>query len=217
MKKKIDVTRVVNKALLEARKDDIAAEKRDLLALFLEEIFDWSSRFHIIGRHSPEKNISLQLLDSLLLTAAIEGNCAKLIKKSGVRLADIGSGAGFPGIIYKILHPETVVYLFERRQKLALFLERIANLLALSEVYVREEAAYARKSSFDVITAKAAGRLEYIAPIAEKLLVRGGIFATLKGKSWKDELESLSPGHLRYSSTVELEQGRGYILFFARA
>jgi 16S rRNA (guanine527-N7)-methyltransferase len=134
----------------------------------------------------------------------------------GRRVADIGSGAGFPGMVWKIARPGMEVVLFERKERLAVFLERTSRLLGLQGLEVRaEDAALSpERGAFDVVTSKAAGRLGEILPVAGALLGPGGVYITAKGGGWRPELEGARG--FRLMGTASLRKGRGEAVALVR-
>ena len=107
----------------------------------------------------------------------------ELWEKNGIRAADIGSGYGFPGIVWKIIRPDIDITLFERKEKAALLLERIIRNLDLSGIRVEGEAKIGSEHEpFCLVVSKAAGRLSSMLPLAEELLTPSGSYVTIKEK-----------------------------------
>ena len=98
--------------------------------------------------------------------------------KAAAQLADIGSGAGFPGIPIKLWAPHVAVTLIESNQKKATFLREIVHSLTLTDINIQNiRAETLSPSSFDVVTLRAVERLNAILPVALKLLPLGGQLA----------------------------------------
>lgn len=184
----------------------------DLLARFAGEVALWGSRTHLVGRSNRERNILVSLLDSMHLLRMAERSGILGAHGRRVRVADIGAGAGFPGMIWAIARTDTEITLFERRGKPRLFLERTAKLLGLAErVAVEGDAEPSdRREEYDIVVSKAAGRLVVIIPIAVGLLRRGGAYMTIKGKNWEEELQEA--GSMNLESVEPLPGNRGSML-----
>jgi 16S rRNA (guanine(527)-N(7))-methyltransferase RsmG len=183
------------------------------LALYLQEVDFWSGKIHLVGKGRLGSNLELLVLDSLaLLRAADESG---LVPR---RVADIGSGAGFPGLVWKIVRPSLDLTLFERRLKPQLFLDRIVAQLGLRGITViGEDAAGGEETgTFDLVVSKAAGRLEAILPLAERLLGPGGAYVTVKGRSWERELPRRLQSLMHLESVIELPEKRGTALVFRK-
>ena len=154
---------------------------------YVDELVKWGERIHLTGRERMADAIAAQISDSIIMLGLAGG---------GPDVADIGAGAGFPGVVWKLARPHWDVVLFERKERLASFLSRTTALLGLEGISVRAEdaALYPEADRFDVVTSKAAGRLDEILPIAGRMLRKGGIYVTVKGEGWEVELEGVSAG-----------------------
>ncbi len=176
------------------------------LRAYVGELVTWGERIHLMGREKMAEAIAAQISDSMImLELAGEGPAA----------ADIGAGAGFPGLVWKIARPRWDLVLFERKERLAIFLERTTALLGLEGVVVRAEdaALYPEEGVFDVVTSKASGRLGKILPIARRMLRKGGVYITAKGRGWERELEDAAGFAL--CGRIELKGGRGEAIALA--
>lgn len=192
---------------------------RDLLGRFAGEVARWGSRTHLVGRSNLEENILISLLDSLhLLRFAERSGDLESITDRKRAVADIGSGAGFPGIAWAITRPDIDVILFERREKPRLFLERTVALLGIKGAVVvgGDARHYDRPGHFDLAISKAAGRFDAIMPIVEELLRAEGIYLTIKGDGWRDEVSSMGEGLVGVESVERLPDDRGSMLRLRR-
>ena len=213
-------TRILD-ALGDAGIDPFDDEQRERLEIFIRQVILWSGRIHLVGKSDIVRTITHLLIDSwsIYLWARdgrhLEGAGAG---DAAVRVADLGSGAGFPGIIWKIADPKLDVTLFERREKTVRFPERAVSLLGMSEI--RAEGGEAGLSHeiapFDVVLSKASGRLPAIADVVAGLLRNGGIYLTAKGGGWKEETALMGSAPLRLLRSKELPAGRGTMLLFRR-
>ncbi|MFP3914872.1 MAG: 16S rRNA (guanine(527)-N(7))-methyltransferase RsmG [Actinomycetota bacterium] len=144
---------------------------------------DWLKREAIpqgaLGPHEADRLIPRHLGDSLLFASAWEG------PTSPHRLADIGSGAGLPGIPLSILWPGTRVTLIERRGRRADLLRRGLRVLELANTEVRAQAAEKVDLEVEMVVARAAGPLPRVHEWARRLLVEGGVLVV--GGSWVEE------------------------------
>jgi len=183
------------------------------LALYLKEVDYWSGKIHLVGKGRLGSSLELLVFDSLaLLKAAEERGLA------AGRVADIGSGAGFPGLVWKIVRPGLDLTLFERRLKPQLFLERIVTQLGLEGIaVVGEDAAKCSETgAFDLVVSKAAGRLGDMLPLAGALLGSKGAYVTIKGGAWKSEMPERSRSAMHLEAAIELPEKRGTALIFRK-
>lgn len=105
-------------------------------------------------------------------------------------VADIGSGAGFPGIVLAIMRTDLPVTLIETMERRASWLREVADTLALPNVEVVRERAenLAGKRSFDVVSARAVAPLRKLIPWAMPLVKPGGSLLALKGARAEQEI-----------------------------
>lgn len=132
-----------------------------------------------------------------------------------IELADLGSGAGLPGIVLAILRPDVEVLLVEPMARRTAFLAECAQALNLRNVHVRRGRAedLAGQIQADVVTARAVARLDRLAVLAGGLARPGGLVLAIKGASAAAELDQARPLLRRMGATdVELVRiGRGVV------
>ncbi len=118
--------------------------------------------------------------DSLLLTKC-NNNLDDII--------DVGSGAGFPGLVLGIYNSNLKITLLEPTKKRANFLEHVCNELNLNKIQVINERAENIKGNYTYATARAVAPMNILLELITPLLKVGGIFYCLKGASYLEELE----------------------------
>lgn len=112
------------------------------------------------------------------------------------RIADIGSGAGFPGLVLAIALPESKVDLIESVGRKCEFIQRAIGVAAIPNASVinarsEEVAGGDCRDSYDAVTARAVGRLSTLAELASPLLKENGVLVAWKGKRDADEEHQL--------------------------
>jgi 16S rRNA (guanine527-N7)-methyltransferase len=120
-------------------------------------------------------------------------NCAVIgeVIGHGEKVADIGSGAGLPGIALAIARPDLDIVLIEPMLRRTEFLDETVALLELPRVSVvrsRAEEFPVSNASFDVVTARAVAKVGHLAALSAPLLRPGGRLVALKGESVHEEL-----------------------------
>lgn len=129
--------------------------------------------------------------------------------RAGLRVADIGAGAGFPGVPIKIAVPEIEVFLVEPNAKKAAFLRRLVLTLGLAGVGVLEERVEnigcdpQYREKMDVVVARAVAALPVLLEYALPLLKPGGWFLALKGPRVKDEIGPAETAAGRLGGRIE--------------
>ena len=133
-----------------------------------------------------------RIWDRHLLNCAVVVDPAAGVVTQGSRVADIGSGAGLPGVVWALCRPDLEVILIESLLRRATFLTECLHELSLTDrvhmVRARAEDAAARPGSFDVVTARAVAPLGTLAEWGVPLLNSGGRLVALKGESASEEV-----------------------------
>ena len=108
----------------------------------------------------------------------------------GERLADIGSGAGFPGIVLALMRPQLEIHLVETMERRAIWLHHVVATLKLGNVVIhRGRAEHIHyKRHFDVVTARAVAAIDKLSRWTMPLLKADGRLVLLKGRRAADEL-----------------------------
>jgi 16S rRNA (guanine527-N7)-methyltransferase len=146
------------------------------LAAYLADVLKWNQTIGLVSRKDPLAACERLLLESMEL--------ARVLGLSRGRVADIGSGAGFPGIPWALNLPLIEVTMIERREKRALFLERVCRTLAIENataIAVDARDAAQRpdfQAGFDLVVTMAVGDPSSLAPIVSTLLKANGCFAS---------------------------------------
>lgn len=104
-------------------------------------------------------------------------------------VADVGSGAGFPGVVVALLRPDLDVTLIETMERRCEWLELVVAELGLDNVVVRRARAEEVKDRYDVVTARAVANLSKLVRLTAPLLRPGGALLALKGERAQAEVD----------------------------
>jgi 16S rRNA (guanine527-N7)-methyltransferase len=126
-------------------------------------------------------------------------------------VADIGSGAGFPGIPLKLWAPFIHLTLIESHHKKSTFLREVARALTLTDINIRTARAETLKEKFDVATLRAVERFEFILPIAAGLVAPTGRLALLIGAAQIRQAQSALPT-VTWSDPEPIPQSQSRVL-----
>jgi 16S rRNA (guanine527-N7)-methyltransferase len=161
------------------------AQRQALLALMVE-LVEWNGRFNLTAITELADIVDKHLLDSL----------AVLPQLRGLHIADIGSGAGFPGLPLAIANPGRRYTLVESTGKKAGFLRHVVEKLALENVEVFHGRAEALKPrpAFDGAISRALGPIAEFVRVAGHLPARDGRLYAMKGRAPDEELKALPAG-----------------------
>jgi 16S rRNA (guanine527-N7)-methyltransferase len=128
------------------------------------------------------------------------------------RLADVGSGAGFPGIPIKLWAPNIALTLIESSQKKSTFLREVARTLTLTDINIQNvRAETLSPSTFDVVTLRAVERFAEALPIAAALLSPGGRLALLIASSQQGATLTALPD-FAWNAPVPIPQSQSRML-----
>src|SRR5579875_2837699 len=159
---------------------DLSEQPIEQLLLYREELLEWNTRINLTAITEPEEVLIKHFLDSLSLLSVYDSPDARLL--------DIGAGAGFPGLVLKIVRPRWRVTLLEATGRKVMFMQHMIEMLQLEDVVAvhgrAEELGHRTgyRAAFDVVTARAVAALpallEYAAPFCR---VGGRIILPKKG------------------------------------
>jgi 16S rRNA (guanine527-N7)-methyltransferase len=178
----------------------VSEEQIDAFITYLSELKKWNKAYNLTGFTRDEDIIIKHFLDSLLYFKAIPGG--------EIKVADIGSGAGFPGIPMKIIRPEIEMYLIEPSQKKSAFLRHIIRGLAIEKIKVVEKTIENIKVnrelpvSVDVAMTRALFSIKDFIKKAAHIVRPGGTLILNKGPKVRDELKILKDIEYEISTIV---------------
>jgi len=164
----------------------LSPAQREALLVLLGELAEWNGRFNLTAIRDPREMVPKHLLDSLSVQPWLHGT----------RVADVGTGAGFPGLPLAIANPAMRFMLIESVGKKARFVEHVVDTLGLGNVEVVNARAEALKPKhrFDTVVCRAVGKLGEFVRVAGHLCVRGGRMLAMKGQYPEAELGPLPRG-----------------------
>lgn len=169
---------------------DLSVEQADKLVRFLDELDDWNQRMNLTAIRERSQQITKHLLDSLSIHKFLRGT----------RIADIGTGAGFPGVPLALVNPDKEFVLVDSVAKKLRFVDHAVQTLNLNNVttmHARAEAIDLKKLNaprFDCVMARAVGQISLLVNSSGHLLAGGGRLLAMKGKRPEEELKSLPSG-----------------------
>ncbi|MBB6208296.1 16S rRNA (guanine(527)-N(7))-methyltransferase RsmG [Borreliella lanei] len=159
---------------------------RDLekINLYIKRILLLNTRFNLISSSNSNFNsiLNLHVIDSLLGLSTVK-------EINPFEVLDVGSGAGFPGIILAIFDTSRKYYLLERSKKKSTFLKMIKLELDLENVKILEYEIEREKKKYEFITIRAFRSMNEYALILKNLLKSGGLIMAYKGKFDRINLE----------------------------
>jgi len=195
------------------------------LFAYCRELVKWNKTINLVGAAPLRELVELHFLDSLALLPMLQSLCPV-----SSPLLDIGSGAGFPGLVLKAADPERPVALVEPRQKRATFLRHLIRHLGLAGVTVHtlhlsaDDAGQRQDPGlFAAVTSRAVADLATFLPLAAAFCLPGGYVFCMKGKKaeeeldrWRTERSAPLQLHRRHPYTLPCSGAQREILVFRK-
>lgn len=174
-------------ALLQEKSIELSSRQLEQFELYYQELVSWNEKMNLTGITERDQVYTKHFYDSLSLAFYVD-----LTQVNS--LADIGSGAGFPGIPLKICFPHIKLTIVDSLSKRISFLQHICDTLGLSGVQLihgrAEDVArqFVHRDAYDVVTARAVARLSLLNEFCLPFTRKDGIFAAMKGNDPAEEL-----------------------------
>ena len=166
---------------------------------YYELLNEWNKVMNLTAIEGEENTARLHFLDCAAL--------GQMTELRGKRVIDVGTGAGFPGMVLKILCPEMELTLLDSLDKRLRFLQTVCEELGFSDVqclHVRaEEAPPQLRESFDLACSRAVARLNLLSELCLPFVKPGGQFIAMKGPELSDELAEAERGIRLLGGEVE--------------
>lgn len=162
----------------------VPADTRARLLAYLDFLAEWNRHTNLTAVREPAAMVTRHLLDSLVLLPHL----------AGTRLADLGSGAGLPGIPLALARPDLEVTLVDSNGKKARFLRAAVAELGLRAA-VAQTRVEALAGNFDTLTARAFTSLANMLRWGGHLLRPDSVWLAQKGRYPADELAALPAGY----------------------
>lgn len=174
----------------------IAAPVQVQLMAYLRELTTWNATYNLTAVRDPMAMVTRHLLDCLSIMDFVTGRS----------LADVGTGAGLPGMALAIARPKLAVTLIESSRKKAAFLRHVRRQLQLDNVEVVQDRVenFRPAQRFDCVTSRAFATAGDTARSSGHLVAPGGRFILMKGRDPAAEMDDL-PLDYRHVDTVSLQ------------
>jgi 16S rRNA (guanine527-N7)-methyltransferase len=174
------------------------------ISTYIDLLLKWNARMNLTAVRSPEQIVERHFGEALFAARHL------LTPESAISVADVGSGAGFPGIPLKIYAPNLKLTLIEAQGKKATFLREVARTLYLAELNVFANRADEWGKSAELVTLRAVEKFEDMLPVASTLVSSGGRLALLVGERQSGRAEEILPGN--WLPTVSIPESRERVL-----
>ncbi|OKP96723.1 16S rRNA (guanine(527)-N(7))-methyltransferase RsmG [Paenibacillus sp. P46E] len=174
-------------ALLQEQGITITPKQLEQFELYFKELVSWNEKMNLTGITERDQVFMKHFYDSLSLSFFMNMEDVN-------KLADIGSGAGFPGIPLKICFPHLKLTIVDSLSKRISFLQHVCDTLELQNVQLIHGRAedvsreFVHRDAYDLVTARAVARLSLLNEFCLPFTRKDGVFAAMKGNDSTEEL-----------------------------
>ena len=173
----------------------LSEAQTDALIGYLGLLHKWSKVYNLTAVRDPLEMVTLHLLDSLAVVPALLRHLDTPANKPAqpMRLLDVGSGAGLPGVVLAIACPHIQVTCLDAVAKKAAFVQQVAASLGLANLRGLHQRIEHMDTAHAVVCSRAFASLADFVHGSAKALAPGGVWLALKGKAPTEELSALGP------------------------
>ncbi len=183
---------MINTTLLksEAAKIGIELDETALNRLdkYADMLVETNKTLNLTAITEPEEIVYKHFIDSLSLLTVVD-------LKEGAKVIDVGTGAGFPGVVLLIARPDIKITLMDGTNKRLTFIQSVLDEIGLEAEILHSRAELAGKDKayrekFDLVTARAVANMNTLSEYCMPFVKVGGIFAPMKAAKADEELDS---------------------------
>ena len=217
----------------------LSSSQLNHISTYIDILLRWNARINLTAIRDPEEIVTRHFGESLFaarhlfpkvypvtssvppVPALSEAEGSSMLKDfdlpdDQILLADLGSGAGFPGLPIKLWAPHISLTLIESNQKKATFLREVTRALTLTDVDIQNARAETLPpSTFDVVTLRAVERFAIALPAAASLLAPRGRLALLISSSQLKSINTTLPT-LAWHSPIPIPGSKSRILLLTQ-
>ncbi len=166
---------------------ELTDEIKNRLTLYGNLLVEWNGKMNLTAITDPEGILYKHFYDCLLFFKCVN-------VKENAKVIDVGTGAGFPGLVLKIARPDIDLTLLDGLNKRLIFLNEVLDKLGLTAktVHLRAEEGGQKKEyreQYDIACARAVAPLNVLCEYCIPYVKRGGMFVAMKGEKGKEELD----------------------------
>jgi len=176
---------------LEALALDLSPAQRQALLDYLALLHKWNQVYNLTAVRDPQAMLSHHLLDCLAVVAPLRTQLAVLDLTEPIRLLDVGSGAGLPGLVLAICLPQLQVDCVDTVAKKSSFIQQAALSLGLANLRGLHARVESLTAAYQVVSARAFSSLPDLVTGSDKALLPGGLWMAMKGKTPDEEIQAL--------------------------
>lgn len=192
---------------------NVSRETYDKLKLCQQALCEWQNKFNLVSKNSLEDAWNRHFLDSAQLFPLIPATARSLV--------DLGSGAGFPGIVLAVMSAERTPYLkftlVESTAKKTVYLNYLKKICKCENIkVVNQRIENLINNKFDVVTARALTSLNQLLAYAYPLLNKNGLCLFPKGKSFELEIKEAQKKWIFEYQTVQSQTSTDSVVLIVK-
>ena len=175
------------------------------LEIYLATLKKWNKVYNLTAINEDSEIITKHFFDSLSVNGFIQNS---------QRILDVGTGAGFPGLILSLFNPDKSFVLVDGVSKKISFLQEMIgklNLKNVMAVHIKVE-EYKVTEQFDIIISRAFAEIKKMIKLTKHLIKVNGKFIAMKGPDVMNELDDLNLPFVNYDVMVPFLQGTRKII-----
>jgi len=173
------------------------------ISTYIDILLKWNARTNLTSIRDEEEIVTRHFGESFFAARHLLADAPP-----GLRVFDVGSGAGFPGLPLRLYAPQIAVTLIESHNKKAIFLREVIRALSLREATVISARAEQISETADLVTLRAVEKFETILPVAARLVSPNGCLALLVAARQLEAAQRIVPGLWTCSDPVPYSTGR---------
>jgi 16S rRNA (guanine527-N7)-methyltransferase len=163
----------------------------DTLLAYLGLIAKWNKVYNLTAVRDPEQMLTQHLVDCLAAVPPLRRALAEQGAGATPALLDVGAGAGLPGVVFAILHPQLQVHCVDTVAKKAAFVQQVAVELQLANLRGLHARVESLGAGYDVVSSRAFASLADFTAWSRAALKPGAVWLAMKGKAPQDEIAAL--------------------------
>lgn len=177
----------------------LTKEQEEKLEKFYNLLIEWNKKINLTRITSKEEVYLKHFYDSLTLSKVVDFNRINT-------LCDVGTGAGFPGIVLKIVYPSLKITLIDSLRKRVNYLNEIIKELELNNIKAIHTRGEDYHEKFDLVTSRAVANLEKLVNYTMHLVANNGSFVAMKGDISKELSEEIQKKLQKKYKIIEVNE-----------
>lgn len=179
---------------------ELSEPQADSLIAYLALLHRWNATYNLTAIREPAQMLTHHLADCLAVVASLR----RQVGARPLRLLDVGSGAGLPGLVIAILCPQVDVTCVDAVGKKAAFVQQAAGELGLQNLHAEHSRVEGLTSApFNIVASRAFASLANFIRLTEQHLAENGVWMAMKGKSPASEI-ALMPAQVELFHVEQL-------------